>query len=307
MRLESPGMAASARSRVGPALRGWRQRRRISQLELALDAGVSARHLSFVETGRSQPGRDMLLRVLGELEVPFRERNEILLAAGHAPAFPERALEDPELAPVREAIELILTGHAPYPAIAVDRRWNLVGANSAILGLASQIEVDPALLAPPINAVRASLHPRGLGPLIVDVDGWRRFFRDRVRRQLDLTGDHELAALLEELDGYPTADEASGHFDPAAGAVLGPLRVRATTGGELSFIAMFAGFDNPFEVTSSEIAIELLFPADPATADVMTELASGIEAGAAVGAGALESASALLYTDGRGDPPRDAR
>ena len=148
---------------VGPVLRDWRERRRVTQLELALDARVSTRHLSFVETGRSHPGRDMLLRVLEQLEVPFRERNEILLAAGHAPAFAERALEDPELGPVREAIELILTSHAPYPAIAVDRRGNLVGANSAILGLAQAVDVDPALLEPPINAVRASLHPHGMG------------------------------------------------------------------------------------------------------------------------------------------------
>ena len=288
-------MATSAGARVGAALREWRERRRVTQLELALDSGVSARHISFVETGRSRPGRDMLLRVLRELEVPFRERNEILLAAGHAPAFPERALDDPELAPVREAIELILTGHAPYPAIAVDRRWNLVGANTAILSLARQIDVDPGLLEPPVNAVRASLHPGGLGALIVDVDGWRRFFRDRMRRQLDLTGDEELRELLEELEGYPAAEEeASAEFEPETGPVLGPLRVRAPAGGELSFIAMFAGFDNPFEVTSSEIAIELLFPVDAATADVLTALSSGVEPGAAVGATALEAAVALI-------------
>ncbi len=277
-------------------MREWRERRRVTQLELALDAGVSARHLSFIETGRSKPGRDMLLRVLAELEVPFRERNEILLAAGHAPAFPERALEDPELAAVRGAIELILTGHAPYPAIAVDRRWNLVGANSAILALARTVEVDPTLLAPPVNAIRASLHPRGLGQLIVNLEGWRRFFRDRLRRQHDLTGDEELKELLDELEGYPAADhdDETSTVDPGSGAVLGPLRVRSPAGGELSLIAMFAGFDNPFEVTSSELAIELMFPADRETADVLTRLSSGIEPGAAVGAEALAAAGASL-------------
>ena len=145
-------------------VREWRERRRLTQLELALDAGVSARHLSFVETGRSKPGREMLLRVLEQLQVPFRERNQVLLAAGHAPALPERRLEDPELAPVREALDVILTGHEPYPAIVVDRVWNLVAANSAVMALSEGLEIDPVLLQPPVNAVRASLHPRGLAP-----------------------------------------------------------------------------------------------------------------------------------------------
>jgi transcriptional regulator with XRE-family HTH domain len=259
---------------VGSLLREWRERRRLTQLELALDAGISARHLSFVETGRSKPGRELLLRVVEQLQVPFRERNRLLLAAGHAPAFPERSLEDPELAPVRKALDVILTGHEPYPAIAVDRAWNLVAANSAVQALTEGIDVDPALLEPPVNAVRISLHPRGLAPLIENLAAWRAYFRDRLERQLAITGDPDLAALIEEVAGYPApAPEPDRESDPGAGEVLGPLRVRAPGGGELSFLGMFATFDSPFEVTTSELAIELLFPADRATAEALEGLA----------------------------------
>src|SRR5438034_3400995 len=150
---------AGSHGSVGPLLREWRGRRRLTQLELALDAGVSARHLSFVETGRSKPGRDMLLRVTDQLAVPYRERNELLLAAGHAPAFPERPLDDPELAPVREALDLILTGHDPNPAVVVDRAWNVVAANASMLTLTAAVDVDPVLLEPPVNALRVGLPP----------------------------------------------------------------------------------------------------------------------------------------------------
>jgi transcriptional regulator with XRE-family HTH domain len=250
---------------VGPLLRQWRERRRMTQLDLALDAGVSARHLSFVETGRSKPGREMLMRVLGRLEVPFREQNQLLLAAGHAPAFPERALEDPDLAPVREALDVILKRHEPYPAVAFDRGWNLVSANAAMWALAEVVEVDPDLLEPPLNVLRVGLHPRGLGPLVVNLAEWHEHFRSRLERQVALTGDAELAVLLDEISGYPLPAR-----DPdAAGDILGPVRVRAPGGRELSFFGMFAGFDTPFEVTTSELAIELLFPADRATAEAL--------------------------------------
>src|SRR5881409_2573618 len=157
---------------VGPLLRQWRERRRLSQLELALEAGVSARHLSFVETGRSKPGRNMLLRVVGQLDVPLREQNRLLLAAGHAPAFPERPLGGPELAPVREALDLILKGHEPYPAVVLDRAWNLVSANSSTVALLAGIDVEPALLEPPVNVLRLGLHPRGFGALVVNLADW---------------------------------------------------------------------------------------------------------------------------------------
>jgi transcriptional regulator with XRE-family HTH domain len=242
-------------------------------MELALEADVSTRHLSFVETGRSKPGREMLLRVLERLEVPFREQNRLLLAAGHAPAFPERSLEDPDLALVREALEVILKGHEPYPGIAVDRAWNLVAANSPMYALAEVIDIDPVLLEPPINVMRLGLHPRGLAPLMINLGDWHAHWLDRLERQLAVTGDSELAALIEEIAGYPVPEPER---DPASGLsaaeILGPVRVRGPGGGELSFFGMFATFDTPFEVTTSELALELLFPADRATAALLENL-----------------------------------
>jgi transcriptional regulator with XRE-family HTH domain len=262
--------ATRSQSGIGAALRQWRERRRLTQLELALDAGVSTRHLSFVETGRSQPGREMLLRVLEHLELPFREQNRLLLAAGHAPAFPERSLDDPELAPVREALEVILAEHEPYPAVAVDRAWNLVAANSPMFALGELAEIDPALLEPPINVMRVGLHPRGLAPLMVNLGDWHAHWMERLERQLAASGDAELAALIEEIAGYPVPRPER---DLAAGIggseMLGPVKVRGAGGGELSFFGMFATFDTPFEVTTSELAIELLFPADRATAELL--------------------------------------
>src|SRR5438876_3067435 len=262
----------SSQPPIGPLLREWRARRRLSQLELALDARISTRHLSFVETGRSRPGREMLLRILEQLEVPFREQNRLLLASGHAPAFPERSLEDPELLPVREALDQILTGHEPYPAVVVDRAWNLVAANSATRGLAEQVAIDPALLEPPVNLLRVGFHPRGLAPLIVNLGQWRAHFCRRLERQVAVSGDPDLAALLEEVAGYPIpAAEPDPAPDPEAREMLGPVRFRAPGGGELSFFGMFATFDTPFEVTTSELAMELLFPADQATAEALAD------------------------------------
>ena len=242
----------------------------MTQLELALEAGVSTRHLSFVETGRSKPGREMLLGVLGQLEVPYREQNRLLIAAGHAPAYPERSLDDPDLAPVREALEVVLSGHEPYPAVAVDRVWDLVAANSPMRALTESIEVDPALLEPPINVIRLGLHPRGLGPLFVNLSHWHSHWLDRLGRQLAATGDERLATLIDEIAAYQVPEpNGDGEGEIAAGEVLGPVRMRAPEGGELSFFGMFASFDTPFEVTTSELAIEFLFPADRATAEAL--------------------------------------
>src|SRR6266550_3542952 len=266
-------MATVTSQAVGAVLREWRERRRVTQLELALEAGISARHLSFVETGRSKPGREMLLQVLERLDVPFREQNRLLLAAGHAPAFPERSLEDPELQPVRDALDVILHGHEPYPAVAVDRAWNLVAANSPMYALTAVVDIDPALLEPPINVMRVGLHPRGLASLMVNLGDWHTHWLERLERQLAVTGDEELAALIEEIAGYPVPEPER---DPASGLggteILGPVRVHGPGGGELSFFGMFATFDPPFEVTTSELAIELLFPADRATAELLTNL-----------------------------------
>jgi transcriptional regulator with XRE-family HTH domain len=249
-------------------LREWRERRRLTQLELALDAVVSARHLSFVETGRSKPGRELLLRVAGRLQIPFRERNQLLLAAGHAPEFPERSLDDPELAPVRDALDRILAAHEPYPAIAFDRAWNLVAVNAPMAELAARVDIDPALLEPPVNLLRAGLHPDGFAPLIINLAGWRAHFLERLAQQIALSGDDELRSLLDEVAAYPVPAQDSGPgAEAGSGEILGPVRVHAPTGGEWTFFGMFAGFDTPFEVTSSELAIELLFPADRATAE----------------------------------------
>jgi transcriptional regulator with XRE-family HTH domain len=256
---------ATASSDVGALLREWREQRRMTQLELALGAGISARHLSFVETGRSKPGRAMLLSVAEQLAIPYRERNEILLAAGYAPAFPERTLEDPALSPVREALERILAAHEPYPGVAFDRRWDIVSVNSGMAGLVAHAEIEPSLLEPPINVLRLGFHLRGVAPYIVNLAQWRRHFLGRLAQQIAVTGDDGLRELLREVSTYP-GDETEPAAPPAeASEFLGPVRFRAPDGREWAFFGMFAGFDTPFEVTSSELGLELLFPADERT------------------------------------------
>jgi transcriptional regulator with XRE-family HTH domain len=258
--------------RVGSLLREWRERRRLTQLDLALDSGVSARHLSFVETGRSSPSAEMVLLLAERLDVPFRERNQLLLAAGYAPAFPERSLADPELAAVREALDVILTGQEPFPAVVVDRGWNLVAANAAMAALAA--DADPELLQPPVNVMRLGLHPDGFMRHILNPCDVRAHFIGRLERQVAITGDADLAALLEEVAAYP------GHkpeHDPAsiraAGEIITPLiQMRAPGGGELSFFATVATFGTAAEVTTSELSIELTFPADAATAAALRNL-----------------------------------
>jgi len=253
---------------VGSLLREWRERRHLSQLDLALDAGVSARHLSFVETGRSRPGRDLLLRVSEKLKLPFRERNRLLLAAGHAPAFPERPLDDPDLAPVRDALELVLAGHEPYPAVAVDRLWDMVAANSGMLALLEGTEIAPELLEPPINVLRIGLHPRGMAPLMVNIGDWHAHWVRHLEHQVATTGDERLVALLDEIASYPVPEpERDATAGIAAEEMLGPVRMRTPELGEVTFFGMFANFDTPFEVTTSELAVELLFPADATTAE----------------------------------------
>jgi transcriptional regulator with XRE-family HTH domain len=256
---------ATAALDVGSLLRTWRERRRLTQMEVALDAGISARHLSFVETGRSKPGREMLLGVTERLAIPYRERNELLRAAGYAPAFPERSLEDPALSPVRDALDRILAAHDPYPGIVIDRAWNLVAANEAVSVMTERFDMDASLLEAPINVMRVGLHPRGLAPYIVNLAHWRSHYLGRLAQQIAITGDSELTALLDEVRGYPGGGEAAVQREVEATEHLGPVRVLAPDGGEWSFFGMFAGFDTPFEVTTSELALELLFPADEVT------------------------------------------
>lgn len=250
---------------VGEHLREWRRRRRMSQLDLALEAGISARHLSFVETGRARPSRDMILQLTERLSVPLRERNVFLLAAGYAPMFPKRPLDDPALAQARKAVELVLAGHEPYPALAVDRHWNLVTANRALPPL--MIGAAAELLEPPVNVLRLSLHPRGLAPRIANLAEWRAHLLARLRQQIDASGDEVLLDLHTELSAYPSPrKDKPMAADLAEGGVVVPLRFQ-TEGGLLSLFSTTTVFGTPIDVTLAELAIEAFFPADEATAE----------------------------------------
>jgi transcriptional regulator with XRE-family HTH domain len=248
----------------GPLLRSWRRRRSLSQLELSLDAAVSARHLSFVETGRAQPSREMVLHLAEHLEVPLRERNALLLAAGYAPAFPERPLDAEEMAPVREAIDRFLRAHDPFPALILDRRYELVAANDALAVMLDG--VAPELLEPPVNALRVTLHPRGMAPRIANLEQWSGHLLHRLRRQAVITADAELERLYEELAGYPgvATELPSGGALGAADIVL-PLRLH-TAEGELSFISTISTFGTAVDITVAELSVEAFYPANPRTA-----------------------------------------
>lgn len=255
---------------VGDLLRDWRQRRRMSQLGLALEADISTRHLSFLETGRSAPSRDMVLHLAEQLAIPLRERNGLLTAAGFAPVYPERSLDDPALGPARKAVDLVLKGHEPYPAIAVDRHWTLVAANAAVAPLL--VGVDPALLRPPANVLRLSLHPGGLSARIVNLAEFGAHLLARLRQQIDVTADPTLAALLAELAAYPAPDGAATPSPEGEyGGLLIPLRL-ATETGVLAFFSTITIFGTPLDVTLSELALECFYPADAATADALRRM-----------------------------------
>jgi transcriptional regulator with XRE-family HTH domain len=254
---------------VGHLLREWRQRRRMSQLNFAVEAEISSKHLSFLETGRSQPSREMVLHLAELLEVPLRERNSLLVAAGFAPMFKEHALSDPELQPAREAVDLVLKGHQPYPAIAVDRHWQLVAANDAARYFMSGVQ--PALLTAPLNVLRITLHPDGMAPRIVNLGEWRAHLLARLRRQIEVSADAKLAELFKELSAYPAPAHAA---EPVGSAVAFAVPFRlATDAGVLSFISTTTVFGTPVDVTLSELALESFFPADPATAATLRTLA----------------------------------
>jgi transcriptional regulator with XRE-family HTH domain len=256
---------------VGNLLRQWRQRRRMSQLELALGADVSARHVSFLETGRSVPSREMVLHLAERLEVPLRERNALLLAAGYAPAFRERPLGDPALDAARQAVELLLAGHEPYPALAVDRHWSLVSSNQAATRLLAG--VAPALLQPPVNVLRLSLHPEGVAPRIANLAEWRAHVLLRLAHQIDVTADPVLTDLLTELRGYPAPSGGAAETPPdVLASVVVPLRL-VTPAGTLSFISTTTVFGTPMDVTLAELALETFFPADGPTAAILRRAA----------------------------------
>jgi transcriptional regulator with XRE-family HTH domain len=256
---------------VGALLRAWRQRRRRSQLDLALDAEVSQRHLSFIESGRAAPSRDMVLRLAEQLDVPLRERNAMLLAAGYAPHYAERSLDDASMSAARSAVEAILRAHMPHPALAVDRTWGLLAANDALAPLMAGVG-DPALLTPPVNVMRLALHPRGLAPRIANLAEWRAHLLERLRRQVEASADAALVALLAELSGYAmplgSAGISSAH---PPGGILVPLELDSPA-GRLSLISTTTVFGSPVEVTLSELAIEAFYAADAVTAERLLRL-----------------------------------
>ena len=252
-------MTTSTKRPVGAQLRQWRERRRLSQLELSIQANVSTRHLSFVETGRAKPTSEMILRLTEHLDVPLRERNSLLLAGGFAPAYPSNDLHGPQLAAILAAVRQVLTGHEPFPALVVDRGWTLIEANTAVDRLTAG--ADPALLEPPVNVLRLALHPDGMAPRIANLPEWRGHLLSRLHREATVAGDDSLFHLYEELRAYP-----GGESTPAGSAAVAvPLRYRVD-GQELSFISTTAVFGTPLDVTVSELAIEAFYPADASTA-----------------------------------------
>lgn len=245
----------------------------MSQLDLALEASISSKHLSFVETGRARPSRDMILHLSEQLDIPLREQNVLLVSAGYAAVFPERPLDDPALAVAREAVEIVLTGHEPYPALAVDRHWHLVAANAAVAPLLTG--ADPGLLEPPINVLRLSLHPGGMAPRIANLAEWRAHILVRLRQQIEVSADPVLAALHDELSAYPAPSvdprRPPTRPDPEFGSVVVPLRLMSDH-GTLSFFSTTTVFGTPIDVTLAELAIEAFFPADAATAEILRRL-----------------------------------
>lgn len=256
---------------VSELLREWRRRRGLSQLDLACETGISARHLSFLETGRSQPSREMLLRLAERLQIPLRHRNALLNAGGYASVFPERQLRDPALQVIRAAVDVVLAGHRPYPAMAVDRHWTLVASNGGFEPFLSG--VDPALLRPPVNVLRLTLHPRGLGRRIANYQQWRAHVLDRLQRQIAMDGDPFVIDLLRELrecsrrDGLSTVRNSS---DTEQQGIVVPFQV-VTEAGILSFFTTTTVFGTPVDVTVSELSLECFYPADAHTAAALNK------------------------------------
>jgi transcriptional regulator with XRE-family HTH domain len=251
---------------IGELLRSWRQRRNLSQLELALEADVSARHLSFLETGRARPSREMVMRLADELQVPLRERNGMLLAAGYAPVYAERPLDAPEMAPARQALDRFLRAHEPYPAVVVDRRHDLIAANDALDLLLDG--VAPHLLDPPANGMRIALHPEGMAPRTLNLPEWSAHLLQRVRREAQATADPELSELYEELCGYPGVRVAPPSTELQTADIVLPLRLRDTDGrSELAFFSTISTFGTAADITLAELAIEAFYPANAHTAN----------------------------------------
>lgn len=262
-------LPASSPRPIGDLLREWRRHRRLSQLDLASGAEISTRHLSFVESGRSQPSRDMILRLAEYLDIPLRERNQLLISAGFAPAYRERALTDPALASVQDTMRLLLRGLEPYPALIVDRHWHLVDCNQATQRLLAGLPSE--WLQPPVNVLKLSLHPSGLAPRIRNLPVWRAHLLERLRRQIDATQDPELMALLAELRSYPGTESAQSHTNDT---IAVPMELELD-GVVLSMLSTTTVFGTPMDITLAELALEAFVPADAATAHHLQQPAAG--------------------------------
>jgi transcriptional regulator with XRE-family HTH domain len=268
------GPLNSRRAGFGEHLRAWRQRRRLSQLDLAAEADISTRHLSYVETGRANPSREMVLRLTARLEVPLRERNAFLVAAGYAPMYRETRLDEPAMAAAKQAVEMILTSHEPFPAMAIDRHWNLVAANRMLRHLLT--DVDASLLQSPVNVLRLSLHPRGLAPKIVNLAQWRAHLFERLSHQIAASAEPALIALLAELRNLPLpVADAEEHLQGEHMGVAMPMKFR-TPAGVLSFISTTTIFGSPLDVTLQEIALETFFPSDEITRQALRSVAASL-------------------------------
>jgi transcriptional regulator with XRE-family HTH domain len=256
---------------IGTLLREWRQRRRLSQLDLACEAEISTRHLSFLETGRSQPSREMILHLAEQLTVPMRDRNILLVAAGYAPIFSERSLEDPALQSARKAIDLVLESQKPFPAFAMDRHWNLVASNGALPEIYEG--VAPHLLQPPANALRLTLHPESLAPRIINFHEWRAHSLARLRRQIEITADPILIELQLEVSAYPSPISKTPLDPNSTHAIVVPFNLD-TPLGRLSFFTTTTMFGSPVDITLSELALECFYPADAATSEIVHKAAA---------------------------------
>jgi transcriptional regulator with XRE-family HTH domain len=255
-----------ATASIGELVRSWRELRHLSQLDLASEAEISQKHLSFIESGRAAPSREMVGVLAEHLEVPLRERNSLLLAAGFAPVYRDRPLNDPALVQVNSAIDKLLKAHEPYPALTVDRHWTLVAANGAIASLI--VGVDPDLVKPPMNVMRLSLHPRGLAPLIANLGEWRHHLIERLRRQHRITRDPVIEKLIKEVSAYPGGSKQKIEPVSQQEAVVVPLRLR-THGGVLSLLSTVTVFGTAVDITLSELSLEAFYPADEATASAL--------------------------------------
>lgn len=256
---------------MGALLRQWRHRRRLSQLDLALVAEVSARHVSFVETGRSRPSRELVLHLAEHLDVPLRDRNTLLLAAGFAPTYPETPLDADEMTPIRDALDKILAGHRPFPAVVVDRHWNLVTANEPVLTIFGD-GVAPELLGPGANTLRVCLHPDGLAPRIVNLAQYSAHLIERLDRLTAVSADPDLLSLRDELRRYPGVSDGHPESVDTAARLYVPLVLRHGPGDELTFFSTIATFGTAQDITIAELAIESFFPADDHTAAVLRGL-----------------------------------